>query len=52
MIAGSGYLSQSTATVLFAGLRAPQRVVVLWPDGSEQTVAVDASMRIVRVAHP
>ena len=54
--AGSGYLSQSTAAALFPASSqqpdAPQRVVVRWPDATEQTVPVDASTRILRVAHP
>lgn len=51
--AGSGYLSQSTAACLYATTAdAPARVVVRWPDATEQSVDVDPSAPILRIAHP
>jgi predicted Zn-dependent protease len=51
--AGSGYLSQSTAACLYAATTdAPVRVVVRWPDATEQSVDVDPSAPILRIAHP
>ncbi len=51
--AGSGYLSQSTAAALFAVAKdAPDRVIVRWPDATEQVVQVAARASILRIAHP
>lgn len=48
--AGSGYWSQDSAVLIMAGSERPTAVWVRWPDGAEQTEAIEDGITDVHVA--